>query len=153
VGMSWPWLLAVLVSAVLTGFALRAAVRAGDTLATVVAVQLFGLLLSPISWSHHWVWVIPLVLWAVYGARRAWPVLAVAAAWVVVTGADLITFLIDQQPTIWEIPRPWPLAALGWCYPLLGLLTLAVMPLGLRNREPVAPAPLTTTSKAETGVS
>ncbi|RKT54638.1 mannosyltransferase [Saccharothrix australiensis] len=133
VGTSWPWLLAVAVSAVLTGFALRAGVRAGDTLATVVAVQVFGLLLSPISWSHHWVWVVPLVLWLWYGAaRRGALALSLAAAWVLVTGTDLITFLIDRQPSIWEIPRPWPLAALGWCYPLLGLITLAVLPRLLR---------------------
>ncbi|GAA1275481.1 glycosyltransferase 87 family protein [Saccharothrix xinjiangensis] len=148
VGTSWPWLLAVAVSAVLTGFALRAAVRAGDTLAAVVAVQLFGLLLSPISWSHHWLWVIPLVLWLVHGgSRRGWPALSVAAAWVVVTGADLITFLIDQQPSIWEVPRPWPLAALGWAYPALGLLSLAVMPRLLRGGRTGAPLP--PTSKAE----
>ncbi|MET8764944.1 mannosyltransferase [Lentzea sp. NPDC004782] len=124
---SWPWLLAVAVSGVLTWLALRAAVRAGDELAAVVAVQLFGLLVSPISWSHHWLWIIPLVLWTAYGARRPGRI-ALGVAWVVVTGSDVITFLIHQQPSIWEIPRPWPLAALGWVYPALGMLTLAVMP-------------------------
>ncbi|MBB5959691.1 alpha-1,2-mannosyltransferase [Saccharothrix tamanrassetensis] len=152
VGTSWPWLLAVAVSAVLAGFALRAAVRAGDTLATVVAVQLFGLLFSPISWSHHWVWVVPLVLWIGYGAARRGPLAwSLAAAWLVVTGSDLITFLIEQQPSIWEIPRPWPLAALGWCYPLLGLITLAVLPRLLRTdtgaQEQDERPPLTETSK------
>ncbi len=137
VEMSWPWLLAVAVSAVLTWLALRSAVRASDTLAAVLAVQLFGLLVSPISWSHHWLWVVPVVLWLIYAvAGRG--ALALAGAWVVVTGADLITFLIDRQPSIWEIPRPWPLAALGWAYPALGLLTLAATPALLR-----------TTSKAE----
>ncbi|MEU7477803.1 mannosyltransferase [Lentzea sp. NPDC042327] len=127
VGMSWPWLLAVAASAVLTGLALRSAVRASDTLAAVLAVQLFGLLVSPISWSHHWLWAIPVVLWLVHGVtgRAAW---WLAGAWVVVTGSDVITFLIDQQPSIWEVPRPWPLAALGWAYPALGLLTLAATP-------------------------
>ncbi|WP_053734366.1 glycosyltransferase 87 family protein [Nocardia sp. NRRL S-836] len=124
---SWPWLLAAAVSGALTWFALRSAVRASDTLAAVLAVQLFGLLVSPISWSHHWLWVIPVVLWLVYGVTgRA--SLALAGAWVVVTGTDLITFLVDRQPSIWEIPRPWPLAALGWAYPVLGLLTLAATP-------------------------
>ncbi|MFS8096758.1 glycosyltransferase 87 family protein [Lentzea alba] len=131
VEMSWPWLLAVAVSAALTWFALRAAVRAGDTLAAVLVVQFFGLLVSPISWSHHWLWVIPLVLWVAYGATGRGR-LAIAAAWVVVTGVDVITFLIDQQPSIWEIPRPWPLAVLGWVYPALGLLTLAAVPKLLR---------------------
>ncbi|PWK83631.1 alpha-1,2-mannosyltransferase [Lentzea atacamensis] len=128
VEMSWLWLLAVAVSAALTWFAVRAAVRAGDQLAAVLAVQFFGLLISPISWSHHWLWVIPLVLWLAYGARH----LALAVAWVVVTGSDVITFLINQQPSIWDIPRPWPLAALGWVYPALGLLTLAAVPRLLR---------------------
>jgi alpha-1,2-mannosyltransferase len=134
---SWPWLLAVAVSAVLTWFALRAAVRVGDELAAVVVVQLFGLLVSPISWSHHWLWIIPLVLWTAHGARHPGRV-ALGVAWVVVTGADVITFLIHQQPSIWEIPRPWPLAVLGWAYPALGLLTLAVTPrlLNVFNQEP-----------------
>jgi alpha-1,2-mannosyltransferase len=132
VEMSWPWLLAVAVSAVLTWLALRSAVRASDTLAAVLAVQLFGLLVSPISWSHHWLWVIPVVLWIVYAAAGR-GALALAGAWVVVTGADLVTFLIEQQPSIWEIPRPWPLAALGWAYPALGLLNLAATPTLLRT--------------------
>ncbi|SEQ29426.1 mannosyltransferase [Lentzea albida] len=118
---SWPWLLAVAVSAALTWCALRAAVRAGDGLAAVVVVQLFGLLVSPISWSHHWLWVIPLVLWLVYGRRN----LVLAGVWVVAVCSDVITVLIDLQPSIWEIPRPWPLAALGWVYPALALVTLA----------------------------
>ncbi|WP_143022710.1 mannosyltransferase [Lentzea jiangxiensis] len=124
VEMSWPWLLAVAVSAVLTWPALRAAVRAGDTLSAVVTVQLFGLLVSPISWSHHWLWVIPLVLWLVHAHRDR----VLAAVWVVAVCSDIITFLIDRQPSIWEIPRPWPLAALGWVYPALALITLAVTP-------------------------
>ncbi|SDF34699.1 alpha-1,2-mannosyltransferase [Lentzea fradiae] len=135
VEMSWPWLLAVAVSVVLTALALRAAVRAADTLAAVVVVQLFGLLVSPISWSHHWLWVVPLVLWLVHDRRDA----VLAVVWVVATGSDLITVLIDSQPSIWEIPRPWPLAALGWVYPALALLTLAVVPKLLRDRVAVHP--------------
>ncbi|WP_330277036.1 mannosyltransferase [Lentzea sp. NBC_00516] len=124
VEMSWPWLLAVAVSVALTWFALRAAVKAGDTLASVIIVQLFGLLVSPISWSHHWLWVIPLVLWLVHGRRN----LVLAGVWVVAVVSDVITILINLQPSIWEIPRPWPLAALGWVYPALALLTLALTP-------------------------
>ncbi|SFQ96161.1 alpha-1,2-mannosyltransferase [Lentzea waywayandensis] len=124
VEMSWPWLLAVAVSVALTWFALRAAVKAGDTLAAVIIVQLFGLLVSPISWSHHWLWVIPLVLWLVHGRRN----LLLAGVWVVAVASDVITILINLQPSIWEIPRPWPLAALGWIYPALALLTLALTP-------------------------
>ena len=33
--------------------------------------MLFGLLISPISWTHHWVWLLPLVMWLVHGPMRA----------------------------------------------------------------------------------
>ncbi len=69
-----------------------------------------------------------------YGARHSGR-LALAGAWVVVTASDVITFLINQQPSIWEIPRPWPLAALGWVYPALGLVTLAATPALLRTGQ------------------
>src|SRR5207248_7498548 len=41
------WLVAVAIAAVLLFFALRAAVRAGDVLAGILAVQFFTLLASP----------------------------------------------------------------------------------------------------------
>ena len=33
----------------------------------IVVVQLFGLLLSPIRWTHHWVWLMPLMIWLLHG--------------------------------------------------------------------------------------
>ena len=39
-----------------------------DQLGSALVVQLFGLLISPISWIHHWVWVVPVM--AVLLARR-----------------------------------------------------------------------------------
>jgi alpha-1,2-mannosyltransferase len=38
-------------------------------LAAVLVVALTGLLVSPISWSHHWVWCVPLLALAWYEAR------------------------------------------------------------------------------------
>jgi alpha-1,2-mannosyltransferase len=32
----------------------------GEQLAAVSTTALIGLMCSPVSWSHHWVWVIPL---------------------------------------------------------------------------------------------
>jgi alpha-1,2-mannosyltransferase len=34
--------------------------RDGEQLAAVSTTALIGLLCSPVSWSHHWVWIIPL---------------------------------------------------------------------------------------------
>ncbi len=35
--------------------------RAADRLTAVVLAALAGLLVSPISWSHHWVWLVPVI--------------------------------------------------------------------------------------------
>ena len=58
---------------VLTLAAARLQSEAGDRLAVVVALGLGGLLISPVSWTHHWVWVVPAI--ALMVARR-WRVLA-----------------------------------------------------------------------------
>lgn len=83
-GDDWIVLLAVAVFAVLCISGWRA-LNADDRLGALLLVQLLGLLASPISWNHHWVWVLPLIMWLVHGpmARRrgarvlAWGWLAV----------------------------------------------------------------------------
>ena len=57
----------IAVTAVLAVLAWRAIGGASDRLGAIVIVQLFGLLLSPISWTHHWVWLIPLMIWLLHG--------------------------------------------------------------------------------------
>jgi len=60
-----PCLLGVLGLALATTLARRA-----DWLGSVTVTGITGLLVSPISWTHHWVWVMPaLVVLMGYGAR------------------------------------------------------------------------------------
>lgn len=122
---SGPWWIAsVLVVAVLAFFAWRA-LDSDDRLGTLVVVQLFGLMVSPISWSHHWVWLLPTVLWLVYGPlRRAPGARVLAGYWLATMLVGLPWILSFFQPTIWEISRPGLLSWLGavdvlgvlWCY-------------------------------------
>jgi alpha-1,2-mannosyltransferase len=37
--------------------------RAGQPLPALLVTAFFGLLFSPVSWSHHWVWVVPLLVY------------------------------------------------------------------------------------------
>ncbi|RKT54639.1 glycosyltransferase 87 family protein [Saccharothrix australiensis] len=127
VGTSWPWLLAVAVTAVLAGFALRRAVRSGDALLGVLVVQFLGLLVSPISWDHHWVWVAPLLIWLAHTRGTPWARRWLLVLWCPVVFLDVIAFQLDRQPTIWTISRPGYLSAIGWAYPALALLTLAAI--------------------------
>jgi alpha-1,2-mannosyltransferase len=36
----------------------------------LVCVAMFGLVVSPVSWSHHWVWVLPTLLATTVAAYR-----------------------------------------------------------------------------------
>jgi alpha-1,2-mannosyltransferase len=147
VGLGPVWLVGAAVALGLMLFALRAAVRAKDTLAGVLSVQYFTLLVSPISWSHHWVWMVPTVLWLLYGrvaGQRA--ALVTATVWLVAVSGYVISILLAIQPSIWTIPHPWYAALLGWVYPACGMVTLIVIGilLGRRNApteaEPATPA-------------
>ncbi|WP_235926402.1 glycosyltransferase 87 family protein [Actinokineospora pegani] len=54
----------------------------GEPLPALLVTAFFGLLISPVSWSHHWVWAVPLVVFLlsrVRGRRDVWPVAAVVA--------------------------------------------------------------------------
>ena len=67
-----PWLAGAAV--VTVGGLLCAAVlyRAGHPMLGLLTVALVGLLDSPISWDHHWVWVVPGMMAAAHYAVRAW---------------------------------------------------------------------------------
>lgn len=96
-----------------------------DRLGAIVVVQLFGLLLSPISWTHHWVWLVPLMIWLLQGPYRY---LAEARllgwGWLALTLVGVPWLLSFAQPTIWEVGRPWYLAWAGLIYIVATLATL-----------------------------
>jgi alpha-1,2-mannosyltransferase len=128
-----PWVLAgIAVSAVLALLAWRALAHDGhdghdrDRLGSLLVVQLFGLLLSPISWTHHWVWLLPLMIWLLTGPWRDRPgARALGIGWLVLTLVGVPWLLSFAQPTIWEISRPWYLAWAGMVYIVATLATLA----------------------------
>ncbi|MGW7103302.1 glycosyltransferase 87 family protein [Streptomyces sp. NPDC054838] len=133
-GLWWP--AAVLLAAAATALALRAAVRRGDRLAMMLAAQFFVLLASPISWSHHWVWVVPALIWLRYGPLRGRRLtVAAAAVWVLTAGAWVVPALHAVAPA--GRPVPWPVAVAACAYPLAAALTLAAV----ASSRPPAPAP------------
>jgi alpha-1,2-mannosyltransferase len=56
------WVVASLLVLAVTVWAMRRVLRADEPTLALVCVALFGLVVSPVSWSHHWVWVLPAVL-------------------------------------------------------------------------------------------
>lgn len=107
--------------------------RRGHRLAGAVCCGITGLLVSPISWTHHWVWVVPLLVMLTVLAwkrRSAWCALAAIA-----TGC-LFSAAASQ-------PSPGGALGLGLLaedsYVLWGLAVLAITALVLRQTESADP--------------
>ncbi|MFG2756857.1 glycosyltransferase 87 family protein [Streptomyces wuyuanensis] len=103
------WAAAALLTAVA---ALWTARRAPDRWA-VLAVAYAALLVSPISWSHHWVWCVPLLAVLIAEGRRGTAALMAVVflartMWLVPHAGDL-----DLRLHWWQQPLASPYAPLG----------------------------------------
>jgi alpha-1,2-mannosyltransferase len=67
-----PYLAAAAVALVLGILAAYLFERSGYHMVAILAAALTGLLISPISWDHHWVWVAPGVAVAGHYAIQGW---------------------------------------------------------------------------------
>lgn len=114
--------LAVAVVALLAGESLPL----GTAWATV-ACSVTALLVSPVSWSHHWVWAVPMVaLLAAEGVRRhdrRW--LAGAALLTAVFGSYVI-WLLPHGTSRPELRESAPEILAAAVYPLAGLAFLSL---------------------------
>jgi alpha-1,2-mannosyltransferase len=110
-----PWFAAAVLVAVVGLVAAALLYRARQPVPAMLACALTGLLVSPLSWDHHWVWVAPgMALLAHLGAaagRRA-----VRAAW---WAAGSLLFLIFAcWPQFWNLGQSGLTpAGLGWYAP------------------------------------
>jgi len=107
-----------------------------DRLGSLLVVQLLGLLISPISWTHHWIWLVPLMIWLLNGPWRSRPGARVLGwAWLALSLIGVPWLLSFAQPSIWQIGRPWYLAWAGLVYLVATLGTLAwIAATGTRGR-------------------
>lgn len=104
--------------AVLTGVAGLAAGlalhRRGQEFEGFMAVALTALLVSPISWDHHWVWVAPFLAVVISYALRAGTALA-RAGWL--AGAGGIVAVYAGWPKFWTHPAQLLQGGLIWYAP------------------------------------
>ena len=120
-----PTILTLLLSASVMALGLVAAKRqidSGNDVTGLVCIAVGSLLASPISWTHHWVWVVPLLLLTV---SRRW--------WITSLGVGTVFFI----GPMWAIPighfreldQNWWQEILGDAYVLVGLSFLIVFAL------------------------
>lgn len=129
-GAGWLLLALVVVAVALGIVATMVNLRAGDRTAAFLAVQFTGLLVSPISWNHHWIWVLPLLLWCLFGRAATVPVGRwLGVLWVLAT----VTFAIPFDAAREKLAGQQGRTLYGWeqllstLYPVLGLITLLVL--------------------------
>ncbi|AKN18553.1 mannosyltransferase [Mycobacterium haemophilum DSM 44634] len=124
-GLGLLVLAAIAVTAVVAVGAWRA-LDQPDRLGKLLVVELFGLLLSPISWTHHWVWLVPLMIWLIHGPLGKRPGARIVGwGWLALSLVGVPWLLSFAQPTIWQLGRPWYLAWGGLVYIVAALATLS----------------------------
>lgn len=125
-GMSPLVIGAIVGTAVLAVLAFRALGGERDRLGSLLVVQLFGLLAEPVSWVHHWVWALPLMIWLIYGPWHDKPGARILGwGWVALMVLSVPSLLSLAQPDIWQISRPWYLAWGEAVYIVAALATMA----------------------------
>ncbi|SFA75304.1 alpha-1,2-mannosyltransferase [Amycolatopsis marina] len=122
------WMALVAVALVLAWMAARRALAAGDQVNALLAIALFGLLASPVSWSHHWVWIIPAAIVLVRWAQRS------GIGVRIVAGLVLVVFAIGPHSHLpqthdLELQWTWWQHLLGSSYVIIGVVALLLLAL------------------------
>lgn len=104
------WVVACFAVLALTVWAARRALRGGADESSVLAlicVAMFGLVVSPVSWSHHWVWTLPTLLVTGILAYRRRNVLlaAVTVAGIALMVWTPITLMPEHRETMASLWR------------------------------------------------
>ena len=105
-----PWLAAFVLVAILGVLCAAILYHAGHRVAGMLACALTGLLISPLSWDHHWVWVAVGIALVGHLAVRSRG--AARAGWWVAFAALLIVF--GSWPQFWNTTQG--LTPAGWVW-------------------------------------
>lgn len=124
------WLVCVL--ATLAWWGLRCYRNPDDVVGGLALTGLVGCLISPVTWIHHWVWVIPALIRCVEAGWRAVdrrPMYLAIGAYVLMTSH--LAWIYENPP------RPALFMLGGNLYVLLGVALLIWTPVGTRSSVPV----------------
>lgn len=131
------WAALCLLVLALTVWAGREALRVGQPLLALICVALFGLVVSPVSWSHHWVWALPTLLaTGIIGWRwRSVGLGAVTAAGVVLMSSYPLLLMPEHreaQSALWR-------QLIGASYLWWALAVIVVTGVVCRSRSEISP--------------
>jgi alpha-1,2-mannosyltransferase len=133
---SYVWIVLVLVALAFWAWRVRRAAAAGDDFGGLALTGILGCLISPVTWVHHCVWLLPAIVRCVdagLSGRDRRPLWLGGAAYLLMTSRLLWA---------WENrPRP-PLALIGAnLYFWFSIALLVWMPIERSDPEPPRPVP------------
>jgi alpha-1,2-mannosyltransferase len=94
--------------------------RNGDWLGAVTVTGVTSLLVSPIAWTHHWVWILPALVILLQGGR--WSKIAAVSAYLLFVSAPM--WLTPWTPGSAQYGFHWLVTAAANCFLLAGLAFL-----------------------------
>ncbi len=145
------WALACFAVLGLVVWAARRALSWGQPALALMCVAMFGLVVSPVSWSHHWVWALPTVLvTAILAIRLSQVALgAVSVAGLALMVWNPITLLPEHRETAASLWRQLVGGSYLWWALAVIIVTgaVAVRDAG-QDTTPEAAAPAVPTVKA-----
>jgi alpha-1,2-mannosyltransferase len=104
-----PWVAGVAIVTIVGLICAAMLDRAGHTMLGLLAAALVGLLDSPISWDHHWVWVVPGMMVAAHYALRAWQARSWrGAAGCAAVAAGLLLVFAPWPGSLWSVRTTGP---------------------------------------------
>jgi alpha-1,2-mannosyltransferase len=104
-----PWVILVLIVTVVGLLVAAQLDRAGHLMLGLLTAALVGLLDSPISWDHHWVWVVPAMMAAGHYAARAWRAgKRAAACWCSGLIVALLLIFAPWPGNLWGVHNSGP---------------------------------------------
>ncbi|GIH13695.1 glycosyltransferase 87 family protein [Rugosimonospora africana] len=143
------WAVLVLAALAVWGWQLRRTLRLGDDLAGLALTGAMGCLVSPVTWVHHLVWLLPAMLLL---AGRA--LLATGRRRIRLSIFTLALYVLLSSKLVW----PYDNHFTGWgmlfsnAYVLATVVLLVCLPLSETTRPAVADATLAAEGRAESDV-
>jgi alpha-1,2-mannosyltransferase len=128
------WAVLVVLAVAVWAWRCRAAVAAGDRVAGLALTGVLGCLISPVTWVHHLVWLIPALVAVVRAGLdgRRWLLAGVAVAYLVLCSRLVWYFEDDVSGSV-------AVLALGSGYVWVALWLLFAVPVRVRDAESVTP--------------
>lgn len=131
------WLIGAVLAVVYAAVLMARLLRAGRAPEAMIVNALAVLVCSPVSWSHHWVWIVPALVIAIDAAVRG-PHRVVRTA---VTAAVAVIFAIGPH---WQVPHRGPELDWSWWQHPIGdaywLIAVAVLLAGVACYRPTVTA-------------